>query len=93
MAISAIIIGSGPSGIAMAHKLKCELGFEDFIVYDKLDGVGGTWRANSYPGWYVSLSIISGIFPSRGIRCGHGLHEVELVDAMSSQCSTLSAST
>lgn len=55
MAETIIIVGAGPSGIAMAHKLKHELGFEDFIIYDKLDGVGGTWRANSYPGWYVSL--------------------------------------
>ena len=58
MAMTAIIIGAGPSGIAMGHKLKHELGFEDFIIYDKLDGVGGTWRANSYPGWYVSRKTI-----------------------------------
>ncbi|KAI9166333.1 FAD-binding monooxygenase-like protein 5 [Paramyrothecium foliicola] len=49
-AVSAIIVGAGPSGIAMAYKLKHELGFEDFTIYDKMDGVGGTWRANSYPG-------------------------------------------
>lgn len=67
---SAIIIGAGPGGIALAYRLRYELGFEDFIVsdwyplhmlkcvplmkiqiYDKLDGVGGTWRANTYPGW------------------------------------------
>ncbi|KAJ3469635.1 hypothetical protein MRS44_003700 [Fusarium solani] len=50
MAPSAIIIGAGPSGIAMAHKMKHELGFNDFIIYEKMDGVGGTWRANNYPG-------------------------------------------
>lgn len=50
MGLSAIIIGAGPSGIAMAYKLKHELGFEDFIIYEKLNGVGGTWRANNYPG-------------------------------------------
>jgi cation diffusion facilitator CzcD-associated flavoprotein CzcO len=53
MSISAIIIGAGPSGVAMAHKLKHELQFNDFTIYEKLDGVGGTWRANSYPGWCV----------------------------------------
>lgn len=53
MPISAIIIGAGPSGVAMAHKLKHELQFDDFTIYEKMDGVGGTWRANSYPGWYV----------------------------------------
>jgi uncharacterized NAD(P)/FAD-binding protein YdhS len=30
--VSAIIIGAGPSGIAMAHKLKQKLGFNDFTV-------------------------------------------------------------
>ncbi|GME41708.1 uncharacterized protein K452DRAFT_324192 [Neofusicoccum parvum] len=50
MGMSAIIIGAGPSGIAMAHKLKFELGFHDFTIYEKLDGVGGTWRTNTYPG-------------------------------------------
>ncbi|KAK7230081.1 hypothetical protein V2G26_002251 [Clonostachys chloroleuca] len=50
MPISAIIIGAGPSGVAMAHKLKHELQFDDFTIYEKMDGVGGTWRANSYPG-------------------------------------------
>ncbi|KAG2166605.1 hypothetical protein VTO58DRAFT_103499 [Aureobasidium pullulans] len=49
-AINAIIIGAGPSGIAMGHKMKHELGFEDFTIYEKLDGVGGTWRTNTYPG-------------------------------------------
>ncbi|KAK3630899.1 hypothetical protein LTR56_017172 [Elasticomyces elasticus] len=50
MTVTAIILGAGPSGIAMGHKMKHELGFEDFTIYDKLDGVGGTWRANTYPG-------------------------------------------
>ena len=66
-----IIIGAGPSGIAMAYALKHKYGFEDFTVsipsfsysgentltswnvpqiYEKLDGVGGTWRTNTYPG-------------------------------------------
>ncbi|KAF7545996.1 hypothetical protein G7Z17_g8736 [Cylindrodendrum hubeiense] len=47
--LNAIIVGAGPAGITMAYRLR-ELGFEDFTVYDKLDGVGGTWRANTYPG-------------------------------------------
>ena len=51
--LDAIIIGAGPAGIAMAYQLKHALGFQDFTVYDKLDGVGGTWRTNTYPGWYV----------------------------------------
>jgi cation diffusion facilitator CzcD-associated flavoprotein CzcO len=34
----------------MAYTLKHKLGFGDFTIYEKLDGVGGTWRTNTYPG-------------------------------------------
>ena len=51
--LNVIIIGAGPAGIAMAYRLKHDLGFVDFTVYEKLDGVGGTWRTNTYPGWYA----------------------------------------
>lgn len=51
--LNAIIIGAGPAGIAMAYRLKHDLKFDDFSIYEKLDGVGGTWRTNTYPGWYV----------------------------------------
>lgn len=55
--LDAIIIGAGPAGIAMAYRLKYELNFHDFVIYEKLDGVGGTWRLNTYPGWYVEIPM------------------------------------
>ncbi|KAL3457221.1 hypothetical protein BJX64DRAFT_280735 [Aspergillus heterothallicus] len=45
-----IVIGAGPSGIALAHTLKHKLGFKDFTIYDRDEGPGGTWRQNTYPG-------------------------------------------
>jgi cyclohexanone monooxygenase len=42
------ILGAGAGGIAMGIALK-RAGF-DFTIYEKSDGVGGTWRANTYPG-------------------------------------------
>jgi cation diffusion facilitator CzcD-associated flavoprotein CzcO len=42
------IIGAGMSGIMAAVKLK-EAGL-DFIVFEKAEKVGGTWRENTYPG-------------------------------------------
>ncbi|OUS27212.1 4-hydroxyacetophenone monooxygenase [Gammaproteobacteria bacterium 45_16_T64] len=43
------IIGSGFSGLGMAIKLK-QSGENDFVVFEKEGGVGGTWRVNHYPG-------------------------------------------
>jgi hypothetical protein len=37
-----VIVGTGPAGIAMAYRLKHDLGFKDFTIYEKLDGVGET---------------------------------------------------
>jgi len=44
-----LIIGSGFSGMGMAMKLR-EAGRRDFLVLEKADDVGGTWRDNTYPG-------------------------------------------
>ena len=43
------IIGTGFSGLGMAIQLKRE-GVDDFVVFEKESGVGGTWRVNHYPG-------------------------------------------
>jgi cation diffusion facilitator CzcD-associated flavoprotein CzcO len=37
------------SGILSAIELE-KAGFDDFVVYEKADRLGGTWRENSYPG-------------------------------------------
>ncbi|HUI49958.1 MAG TPA: NAD(P)/FAD-dependent oxidoreductase [Acidimicrobiia bacterium] len=42
------IIGAGAGGIVMGIKLK-RAGY-DFTIFERSDGVGGTWRDNSYPG-------------------------------------------
>jgi cation diffusion facilitator CzcD-associated flavoprotein CzcO len=44
-----VIIGAGMSGILSAIKLK-EAGFDDVVIYEKADRLGGTWRENTYPG-------------------------------------------
>jgi cyclohexanone monooxygenase len=43
------IIGAGPGGLALGIFLRKE-GFRDFAIFDREDGVGGTWRINTYPG-------------------------------------------
>jgi cation diffusion facilitator CzcD-associated flavoprotein CzcO len=44
-----VLVGAGFSGVGMAARLK-EMGIEDFVVLDRGDDLGGTWRDNSYPG-------------------------------------------
>ncbi|MGY2084479.1 flavin-containing monooxygenase [Blastococcus sp. SYSU DS0539] len=43
------IIGSGFAGLAMAITLR-ERGETDFLLLERADDVGGTWRDNTYPG-------------------------------------------
>ena len=43
------IIGSGFAGLGMAAQLRRH-GIEDFVVLERADDVGGTWRDNTYPG-------------------------------------------
>ncbi len=44
-----VIVGSGFSGLCMAIRLK-QAGIHDFVLLEKADEVGGTWRENHYPG-------------------------------------------
>ena len=43
------IVGAGFSGIGMAIRLK-QAGIEDFVVLERAEELGGTWRDNTYPG-------------------------------------------
>lgn len=46
---SILIVGTGFGGLCMAAKLK-QAGNNDFIVLEKAESLGGTWRENRYPG-------------------------------------------
>ncbi|MCH8498425.1 MAG: NAD(P)/FAD-dependent oxidoreductase [Marinobacter sp.] len=46
---SIVIIGTGFSGLGMGIKLK-EAGYDDFVILEQSDDVGGTWHENHYPG-------------------------------------------
>jgi hypothetical protein len=45
-----VIVGAGASGIAMACQLKQQLGFDQFRIFERQAGIGGTWWINRYPG-------------------------------------------
>jgi cation diffusion facilitator CzcD-associated flavoprotein CzcO len=44
-----VVVGAGFGGLGMAIALK-QAGIEDFLVVDRADDLGGTWRDNTYPG-------------------------------------------
>ncbi|MFZ5697111.1 MAG: flavin-containing monooxygenase [Pseudomonadota bacterium] len=50
-----LIIGAGISGLGVAIRLK-ENGINDFIILERADQVGGTWRDNRYPGIAVDIT-------------------------------------
>jgi cation diffusion facilitator CzcD-associated flavoprotein CzcO len=43
------IVGSGFAGLCLAIHLK-KLGTHTFVIFEKADRIGGTWRENTYPG-------------------------------------------
>lgn len=43
------IVGAGFGGLAAAIELK-RAGFDDLVVFERGDDVGGVWRENTYPG-------------------------------------------
>ncbi|KAF8163481.1 hypothetical protein B0H34DRAFT_325080 [Crassisporium funariophilum] len=45
-----VIVGAGLAGITTAIELKRKYNFHNFTIYEKEDGVGGTWKVNTYPG-------------------------------------------
>ncbi|MGH3645601.1 MAG: flavin-containing monooxygenase [Micromonosporaceae bacterium] len=47
--VKVAIVGSGFSGLGLAVRLK-QAGMHDFVILERGDDLGGTWRDNSYPG-------------------------------------------
>ncbi|KAF8743609.1 hypothetical protein AX14_001672 [Amanita brunnescens Koide BX004] len=69
---SVAIIGAGLAGISTAIALKKQLNFDNFVIYEKANAVGGTWRDNTYPGcgsdvavhWYSLSTELNPYWPS-----------------------------
>ena len=51
------IIGAGPGGIAAAHLLR-KKGITDFVILERDNEFGGTWRDNHYPGLAVDIPTL-----------------------------------
>ena len=48
------VIGAGPGGIAVGRLLRNK-GITDFVILERADDFGGTWRDNHYPGLAVDI--------------------------------------
>lgn len=49
------VIGAGYSGIYLGIRIPQRLRNFDLKIYDKNEGVGGTWFVNRYPGRLITL--------------------------------------
>jgi cation diffusion facilitator CzcD-associated flavoprotein CzcO len=47
--VFAAVVGTGFSGLAVAHELK-QGGVDDLVLLERAATLGGTWRDNTYPG-------------------------------------------
>ena len=48
------VLGAGVSGLLMGMRLR-QAGVDDFVLYEKLSDVGGTWLRNTYPGLHCDI--------------------------------------
>mgnify|MGYP000933924382 CR=1 FL=1 len=54
----AVIVDAGFAGIGAAIQLK-RSGFENFVILDREDDLGGTWHVNHYPGLAVDIASVT----------------------------------
>ncbi len=53
-----VIVGAGFVGICAAIRLK-DAGIDDFVILERADDIGGTWRDNRYPGVAVDIPSVT----------------------------------
>lgn len=52
--LDAVVVGAGFGGIGAAIALR-KLGYDNFVVLEREDDLGGTWHVNRYPGLAVDI--------------------------------------
>ena len=58
--VDVLVVGAGFGGLGTAIRLK-QAGIDDFVVLDRAEDIGGTWRVNTYPGAQCGASPRSSI--------------------------------
>lgn len=54
----AVIVGAGFGGMGAAIALR-ESGYDDLLIVDREDDLGGTWHVNRYPGLAVDIASVT----------------------------------
>lgn len=54
----AVIVGAGFGGMGAAIQLK-QLGFDNLLILEREDDLGGTWHVNHYPGLAVDIASVT----------------------------------
>ena len=65
-----IIVGAGFSGLGLGIQLKKRY-LHDFVILERADDLGGTWRDNTYPGLTVDIPSRPTLIRLSPIRTGH----------------------
>ena len=88
-----VVIGAGMAGVLTGIRLR-EAGHEDWVIYEKGDRVGGTWRENTYPG--LTCDVPSHIYcysfepnPGWSRRFSPGAEIREYFEGVSRKCGVL----
>jgi cation diffusion facilitator CzcD-associated flavoprotein CzcO len=79
------IVGTGFGGLGMAIQLRRH-GIDDFLVIERADEVGGTWRDNTYPGAACDIrsDLYSFSFFPKPDWANHYAQQPEILDYLKS---------
>ncbi|KPM46387.1 putative sterigmatocystin biosynthesis monooxygenase stcW [Neonectria ditissima] len=64
-------IGAGASGLLLAYKLQRNFDKFDLKIFEKNDGIGGTWWENNYPGYFKEFYTKYGL--EKYIKTSHAV--------------------
>lgn len=64
-----VVVGAGLAGVAMAYRLQVDLKFNQYRVFERQSGIGGTWWINRYAHCILVYEKHSNVFRYPGVAC------------------------
>ena len=53
-----VVVGAGLAGVAMAYRLQVDMKFDQFRIFERQAGVGGTWWINRSVHHFLTIRIV-----------------------------------